>query len=109
MVCIYIYIYVCVVTHSCALTAFLAALEHDFPFPSLKLANYVGFNREHKFLDGKICLFHSDSFTMWVARDHRSNLAAAMVQKARAVTEDSNAPCVVRKEVSIDIGDAWGL
>jgi len=98
-----------VVTHSCALTAFLAALEHDFPFPSLKLANYVGFHREHAFLHGKICLFRSDNFTMWVGEQYHRNLVTAMVQKARAVTENSNAPCVVRQEMAIDVGAAYTL
>lgn len=58
---------------------------------------------------GKICLFRSDSFTMWVAGEHRLKLTKHMVQMGRAVTENSAAPCVVRKEVPISIEDAHRL
>ena len=92
MVCGHMCVCVYVETHSST------ALKHDFPFPLLNLANFVTPHREQEFLRGKICLFRSDSFTMWVANKHRLKLAKCMVQKARAVTENSDAPCVVRKD-----------
>jgi len=87
----------------------LSALKRQFPFPLLNVANFVTPHREQEFLRGKICLFRSDSFTMWVAGEHRLKLAKHMVQKARAVTENSAAPCVVRKEAPMNIKDAHGL
>jgi hypothetical protein len=87
----------------------LAALVCEFPYPSLNLANYVAFNREREFLRGKLCLFCMGNFTMWVAEEHRTKLVKFMVHKARAVTEKSNAPCIVRKEVPITIKDAHEL
>jgi len=75
----------------------------------LQLANFVASHREHKFLRGKICLFRTDNFTMWVAKEHRPKLAKCMVQRARVVTENSNAPCIVRKEVPISVEDAHKL
>ena len=100
-ICVCVCVYV--ETHSST------ALKHDFPFPLLNLANFVTPHREQEFLRGKICLFRSDSFTMWVANKHRLKLAKCMVQKARAVTENSDAPCVVRKEVPMNIEDAHKL
>ena len=85
------------------------ALKHQFPFPLLNVANFVTPHREQEFLRGKICLFRSDNFTIWVAREHRTKLAKCMVQRARAVTENSAAPCVVRKEAPISIKDAHKL
>jgi hypothetical protein len=75
----------------------------------LNIANFVAPHREQEFLRGKICLFRSDSFTMWVAGEHRLKLTKHMVQMGRAVTENSAAPCVVRKEVPISIEDAHRL
>ena len=46
---------------------------------------------------------------MWVAGEHRYKLAKSIVEKARAVTENANAPCIVRKEVPITIKDAYAL
>lgn len=107
MVCVYARI-MCVLTHSCAFAP-PSALKRQFPFPSLYLANFIAPHREHEFLRGKICLFRSDSFTMWVAKEHRPKLAKCMVQRARAVTENSDAPCIVRKEVPISIKDVRKL
>ena len=104
----YMCICVCVDSLMCIHTP-LSALKHQFPFPSLYVTNFVAPHREQKFLHGKICLFRGDSFTMWVAREHRLELAKCMVQRARAVTENSNAPCIVRKEVPISIKDACKL
>lgn len=62
------------------------------------------------FLQGKICLFCADNFTMWVGREHRLKLERCMVvDKARALTENSNAPCIVRKEVRMSIQGAYEL
>src|SRR5437868_4572360 len=66
-------------------------------------------HREQEFLYGKICLFRSDNFTMWVAEEHHLMLAKCMVQRAKAVTENSNAPCIVRKETPITVKDAHTL
>jgi hypothetical protein len=87
----------------------LSALKRQFPFPLLNVANFVTPHREQEFLRGKICLFRSDSFTMWVAGEHRLKVAKHMVQKGRAVTENSAAPCVVRKEAPMNIKDAHRL
>jgi len=105
--CICVY-YVCVdsLMRICAPPS---ALKRQFPFPSLYLANFIAPHREHEFLRGKICLFRSDSFTMWVAKEHRPKLAKCMVQRARAVTENNDAPCIVRKEVPISIKDVRKL
>jgi hypothetical protein len=75
----------------------------------LHLANLVSPHREEKFLYRKICLFRTDNFTMWVEEKHRNTLRKAIVEKARAVTENSNAPCVVRKEAPITVKDAHKL
>ena len=90
-------------THSCAFTPSLPALRQQFPFPLLHLANFVTPHREQEFLYGKICLFRSDNFTMWVAGEHRLMLAKCMVQRAKAVTENSNAPCIVRKDTLLEM------
>ena len=85
------------------------ALKHHFPFPCLNLANFVTPHREQEFLGGMICLFRSDNFTMWVAERHRRDLTKAMVERARAVTENNRAPCIVRKEMPITNKDAYTL
>lgn len=91
-------------------TLTLSALNCDFPFPALSVANFIPPHREQVFLQGKICLFCVDNFTMWVAREHRLKLERCMVvDKARALTENSNAPCIVRKEVRMSIQDAHEL
>jgi hypothetical protein len=54
-------------------------------------------------------VFHSDTFTIWVAQKHDVELKKATVEKARAVTKNSNAPCVARKEVAIQCHDAYEL
>jgi hypothetical protein len=46
---------------------------------------------------------------MWVAGEHRTKLLTFMVQRAKAVTENNNAPCVARKEAPISIDDAHAL
>jgi hypothetical protein len=46
---------------------------------------------------------------MWVAREHRDELAKCIVERAKAVTENENAPCVARKEIPMDIKDARAL
>lgn len=83
-----------------------AALKRQFPFPSLSLANCVIAHREEEFLRGKICLFRAGNCTMWIAREHRAKVERWIVQKAKAVTENSGAPCVVRKEMPIDVKEA---
>jgi hypothetical protein len=98
-----------VLTHSCIFTPPLAALIHDFPFPLLFVTSFVHHHREYEFLRQKICVFHSDTFTIWVAQKHGVKLKKATVEKARAVTENSNAPCVARKEVAIERQAAYEL
>jgi hypothetical protein len=46
---------------------------------------------------------------MWVYKEHRLQLERCMVDKARALTENSNAPCIVRKEVRMSIQGAHEL
>jgi hypothetical protein len=46
---------------------------------------------------------------MWVAGEHRTKLLTFMVQRAKAVTENNNAPCIARKEAPISIDDAHAL
>jgi hypothetical protein len=46
---------------------------------------------------------------MWVSKDCRNKLDVAVLAMARAVTEDINAPCVTRKNISIPINAAYAL
>ena len=96
-------------TRACNSLTSSPALRHDFPFPLLNLANYVTPHREQEFLGRKICLFRTDNFTIWVGGEHRSRLAKSIVQKAKAVTENDNAPCIARKEAPVTIEDAYML
>lgn len=87
----------------------ITALNDEFPFPDLVIASHVAPHREADFLIEKFCLFRSGNFTMWVAREHQNDIAKCIGEKAKAVTENSNAPCIVRKEVPISIDSAHEL
>jgi len=85
------------------------ALTREFPFPLLNLSKLAPPSREFDFLRGKICLFQTDNFTGWVTEVYRAEIKKFIVEKARAVTESSHAPCLVRKEAPITINDAHAL
>lgn len=104
-----VYVCVCGDLLMCIVNPPLPALKRQFPFSSLYFSNYVSPHREKQFVDGKLCLFHSGTFTIWVERDHRNKIDKFMVEKAKAITENRNAPCVVRKEMSIDSKPAHEL
>jgi hypothetical protein len=72
-------------------------------------ANMAPLHQEADFLFERKCVFRADSFTIWVPKKHYRLVAKAIVEEARAVTENPAAPCLVRKEAPIMIMAAHKL
>ena len=85
-------------------------LTASFPSQHLVLPTLFLLIESKCFYKERFVCFVLTIITMWVGREHRLMLERCMVvDKARALTENSNAPCIVRKEVRMSIQGAYEL